>query len=105
MYFKRVTLFGVHTMPIDIAHEEIITPAQAARYFPQRPHRSAIYRWMRDCRPHRRLESILIGGRRFTSLEAIARWVAELNGERPDPVATRGKRIEQAERACDKAGV
>ena len=96
-------------MPIDIATEELITPAQASNRLPGRPHRSAVYRWIHDPRDDRRLESVLIGGRRFTSIEAINRWVARLNGEAADCATSlsesRRRQIEAADRINEEAGV
>ncbi len=59
---------------IDISTETVVSPAEAARRLParragKRPNIATIYRWMQiGCRGIR-LECILIGGTRCTSLD------------------------------------
>ena len=56
--------------------EKLLSPAEASRHAPGRPHVSTIWRWMtRGCRGIR-LESLVCAGRRFTSVEAIERFIA-----------------------------
>lgn len=54
-----------------------------------------------------RLESTIIGGRRYTSREACERFLAQLNGEPEPPPAPpeRTSRAEAAARALDEAGI
>jgi hypothetical protein len=57
------------------------------------------WRWcLRGIKGHR-IENFSLGGRRYTSREAFARWVAATNGE---PAAT-GQTPRQRERAIDAA--
>lgn len=60
---------------IDVENESIITLAEAARSVPGGAvHVSTVHRWrMKGCRGVR-LETILRGGVRFTSREALARF-------------------------------
>ena len=96
---------------VDIQHEEIFSLPQAARSLPGHPHVSTIYRWrLRGIRGVK-LETFLIGGRRFTSREAIERFTERItavaNGE-PSPKRTnrqRGAAISQAERELGRAGI
>lgn len=58
-----------------------------------------VWRWaQRGIRGHV-LESLSIGGRKFTTREAFARWVARTNGE---PVV-KGETPRQRQAAIDKA--
>lgn len=93
-------------MPIDLESERIIPLRDGPKYTPGRPHLSAFYRWMQ--RPENPLETVLVGGRRFTSVEAIARFIRACNpsGATPDPIDVRREReIAAAEARLDKAGV
>ncbi len=67
-------------MSIDATKENVI-PFNAARaHIPgRRPNLSTLHRWRLHGVRGRRLETLLIGGRRFTSVEAIARFL------RPEP--------------------
>lgn len=62
---------------------EVIVPlGKAAELIPGRPHIATLYRWAdRRTNP---LETIKVGGRRFTSREAIARFIARCSGERAE---------------------
>lgn len=67
-------------MTIDITAENLLTLAQAAASLPSQPHVSTCHRWrLRGIRGVK-LETCLIGGRRYTSREAIARFVASVSG-------------------------
>ena len=84
-------------MSINLA-ESLVPPAVAPRHIPGRPHISTVWRWMtRGCRGIT-LESIVCAGRRFTSLEAIERFVAATTAAAAgEPPPTRTPR--QRERA------
>ena len=94
-------------MSIDIESERLVPIRQAPKHIPGRPHLSAVYRWMQ--RSNNPLESILVGGRRWTSVEAIHRFIGNSNPTAatttiPTP-ARREREIEAAERRLDAAGV
>lgn len=85
--------------------EKLVSPTEASRHAPGRPHVSTIWRWMtRGCRGIR-LESLVCAGRRFTSVEAIDRFVAATTAAAdgaPAPIRTPARRerdIAQAEAA------
>ena len=69
---------------IDRNREQLIPITRIAeheRLWPKgrTPHRDTISRWARlGCRGVR-LESVLLGGRRYTSLEAIERFITKLS--------------------------
>jgi hypothetical protein len=67
--------------------EEIITLKQAGRMFPGRTGSgldvSTVWRWVLNGRRGRKLESILIGGQRYTSRQAVLRFLAALNETTP----------------------
>jgi hypothetical protein len=65
-------------MTIDARKEELVPLSQAPAYVPGGPPSAAtIARWARQ--EHPRLETTRVGGRRFTSVEAIHRFVEACN--------------------------
>jgi Protein of unknown function (DUF1580) len=64
---------------ININTEQMLTLGKATAEVPGHPHVSTLIRWaMRGARGIK-LESIKVGGRRYTSVEAINRFLARLN--------------------------
>lgn len=68
---------------IDLEAEQVLSFKQAAELVPwpdgRKPSHETIRRWAsRGVRGHK-LESVLIGGRRVTTLEAIQRFLASLS--------------------------
>jgi len=92
---------------IDLEAERLVPIKAAAKHIPGRPHLSAIYRWMQ--RTEKPLETVKVGGKRFTSIEAIHRFVEQsgpADREQPRSIsARRAAEIEAAERRLDAAGV
>ena len=97
-------------MSIDPHSEDLVTLAEARKLFPNRPHISTIWRWIqRGTRGHR-LDTCYVGGRRYTSHEAIANFLSALNGNNggatpADPSARRQRQIDQAEAELAAAGM
>lgn len=93
-------------MAICIASEDLVTLPQAGRYVPGGPSASTIWRWhLRGIRGHR-LEATLIGGRRYTSRQAIERFLRAINGaSAAAPSAARLRAISAAEAELDAAGI
>ena len=74
---------------ISIANEKLLTLPDAARVPPPgrgntRTHPSTIYRWISRGIRGVRLESICIGGRTYTSAEALQRWADALSSRPAD---------------------
>ena len=88
--------------------EKRVTFSQATRYVPGEPHVSQIYRWALRGLRGVKLEWIQVGGKRFTSVEAIERFIAGLTraagGEVATPQPRRQRQIEQEGRALAAAG-
>ncbi len=81
---------------IDIHREHLVTFSQAAKRLPSHPHVSTFHRWrLVGVRGHK-LETCLIGGRRYTSWESLERFAAATtaaaNGELP-PMRTPRQRL------------
>jgi len=96
---------------IDLSTETIFPVSEAPEHIPGRPSKASVWRWVLTGVGGIKLESILIGGKRFTSAESIQRFcdrrTAAADGDTP-PVRTSRQReqaIQHAERACEQAGI
>jgi hypothetical protein len=69
---------------VDLMREETIDLAAAARELPGKPHPATIWRWYRHGLRGQRLETVVVGGRRFTSREALARFVEAITRARTE---------------------
>ena len=100
-------------MAIDLSAEQPLTFNEAAEFLPagSRPNYSTWWRWSRrGCRGVT-LETILIGGRRYTTAESVQRFcervTAAANGE-PVPVRTSRQKaaaVRRAEAELSAAGI
>ena len=96
---------------IDIESEQLLSLSEATKHVPGRPHISTLWRWA--TKPNRYgviLETVVSGGKRLTSREAIKRCVeattAAANGTTVKPSTTKQRdRIANAERELDHFGV
>ena len=96
---------------IDIDLETVIPLTEATKHYPGHPHVSTL--WRQCTRANRygiTLETIVCGGKRMTSLEAIKRYfaanTAAANGTTVKPSTTKQRdRIANAERELDHFGV
>jgi len=104
---------------IDIQTEQVVTPARATHFCPERrrgvrPNIATIYRWMVQGVRGIKLESIVVGATRCTSIEALQRFFDALTAAAdaehsaaiiPPPVSkSRQKEIAAAERRLAAAG-
>lgn len=96
---------------IDLTNERLLTIKQAAKHVPSNPSVSTLWRWVTKGVRGVVLESVLIGGTRLTSEEAIDRFYCDIaaasDGE-PAPTRTprqRAKAIEAADRELAEAGI
>lgn len=94
-------------MAIDVTSEEILAFSKAARTPPLHVHVSCLHRWRHGVRGVK-LETCLIGGRRYTSRQAIERFIAATTAtadHQPAPARTPRRRerdIAAAEREIGK---
>jgi hypothetical protein len=92
---------------IDVSKEQIRTLSQVTRIVPGNPHVATLHRWRLRGVKGVKLETVLVGGRRFTSVEALARFTERLNGGRGSQRITPARRqreIKQAEDELAKSG-
>ncbi len=98
-------------MSIDFDSENIITLAEACRRVPPDGVSTAtMARWIQRGVRGARLETIVIGGRRLTSIESLSRFFAAQNADDAPaaPVITPAQRLRQSESArteLEKMGV
>ena len=86
----------------DVHGESLVPINDASEITPGRPHLATVYRWFtKGVRGGIKLETVLVGGRRFTSREAIQRFCDRLSGDRGDAVHVRTPK--QRQRAAAKA--
>lgn len=98
---------------IDVSTERPITFNQAAKLLPdgRRPNFSTWWRWSVHGLRGVKLETVLCGGRRCTTVEAVARFFERVTAAgtvEPSPSRTssqREKEISAADRACIQEGV
>lgn len=66
-------------MRIEIQKEHAIPLAEVPKYVPKRKgrkvHYSTVYRWVTKGARGRILESVMVGGIRYTTVEAVARFL------------------------------
>lgn len=99
-------------MSIDIQSERMVPFTEAPSHIPGRPHLATVHRWRLRGARGVRLESVLVGGKRFTSQEAIQRFIdattrAADGGPslRPESDSARQRRLDRVEAECQAAGL
>lgn len=91
--------------------EQLLSATQAAHESQGRPHVSTIWRWINRGIRGVKLETVMVGGRRFTSREALERFhqrITATSAGEPLPVRTtrqRARDIDQARRELADAGI
>lgn len=88
---------------IDVDNEKLISFAQATKILPGRPNITTVWRWRNRGVKGVRLETILSGGRRFTSVEAIRRFQAAVTAAADGVADAKGTTPRQRQRAIEKA--
>ncbi len=97
-------------MLIDVSRERPISFNAAAKFLPEgtRPHLSTWWRWWRFGLRGIRLETVVIGGRRYTTAAAVQRFAAALTrasvGAADAPQSERTTDTE-TEQGLDAAGI
>ena len=96
---------------IDASSEQLLSLTQAAASLPNRPHVCTLHRWRLSGVAGILLETVRIGGRRFTSREALDRFhksvTAAADGEAPSRRTPRQRQraVERAEADLARAGI
>ena len=93
---------------IDLRTERLITLTEAAKILPRKPCVATLWRWRNAGVRGRRLESVVVGGRIYTSAEALQRFALASGSPAPAPRDTthaREKRQRAVERELQAAGL
>jgi hypothetical protein len=94
---------------IDLQTEELRTFQEVAHLLPGSPHVSTLYRWASRGVKGVRLETVVVGGRRYTSAEALRRFAQRLTVDPSSRVpASAGASLpkeKQVERVLDALGL
>lgn len=88
---------------IDTATENIIPIPEVPAHVPSRPHIATVWRWMQRGVRGVKLETILIGGKRFTSAEAIQRFIEDSTAAADGRPVPKAKRTRDRQRAIERA--
>jgi len=82
---------------IDIQTEKLITFNEAAKFLPdgRRPSAATWWRWAQKGIRGHRLETVMAGGRRMTSAEAVVRFFSALSGDSAPVVLKSPRRKER----------
>ena len=87
---------------IDIGIENLLPIRAAHKHIPGRPNLATIYRWFQRGARGIKLDTVVVGHKRFTSVEAISRFIAATtklaNGEQ-DNMRTPMQRTKAAAKA------
>ena len=96
---------------INLETETLLAPKQVCRLVPGRSGKgvslATCWRWMLKGHRGVKLESLLVGGVRYTSVEAFKRFLAQLNGGAKDHCerqADRAHATRRVEHALDAEG-
>jgi hypothetical protein len=94
---------------IDINCEKLLHLVEVPKSIPGRPHISTVIRWWRHGVKGVRLETVVVGGRRYTSFEAVQRFISRLNNPSDEsnvPLPKqRQKEIARADQRMDAEGL
>ena len=93
---------------IDLATEQLLPLAEARAFLPDRPSVCTLWRWRNKGARGRRLESVVLGGKVYTSVEALARFAHQQGGDGTSAIRTpaaREREIAKAERELREAGI
>ncbi len=98
---------------IDIQNETVIPISESPKHFPGRPNISSIYRWFGKGVRGAKLETFVAGAKRFTSTEAIGRFIeattANSTGASPPTARPTSRQreaaIKRAETQLAEAGI
>lgn len=93
---------------IDVTTESLLTLSEAASILPGRPSVATLWRWRVRGARGRRLESVVLGGKVYTSREALQRFAYQQGGSNQPSIRTpaaRERAIARAEKELADAGI
>ncbi len=81
--------------------EKMLSLKDATKYIPTRPHIATVWRWATRGTRGVKLETILVGSQRFTTKEAIGRFLDRLNGSPVCVAQERASELAEVDRELD----
>lgn len=93
----------MHT--IDTENENLLTITQAAKHCPGRPSVATVWRWVLNGLRGIKLDSVKVDGRRYTSSEAIDRFISATTAHadgKPIPQRTPKRRKRETRKALEE---
>ena len=93
---------------IDVTTEQLLTLPQAAATLPGNPSVATMWRWRVKGARGRRLESVVLGGKVYTSREALQRFAHQQGGNDAPSIRSPRRRerdIAAAEKELTDAGI
>lgn len=96
---------------IDLEREKPISLTQATKKVASRPNLSTVWRWAMKGSNGIKLETVTIGGRRFTSEEALKRFIHKTTAKANGPAepsrtdAQKRRAIREAMKELEEAGI
>ncbi|MDP1561171.1 MAG: DUF1580 domain-containing protein [Pirellulaceae bacterium] len=73
----------------------------APKFLPTRPHFATVFRWATKGVRGVTLETLIVGGQRFTTERAIQQFLAALNGRPVESRSDRAKQLSETEKELD----
>jgi hypothetical protein len=95
---------------IDHEKEHLLSMTEAAKQLPGRPNVATLWRWRTSGCRGIKLETVLSGGRRYTSVEALRRFLKRVTDaadgaiDRPRTSRQRAADISRAEKELSESG-
>jgi Protein of unknown function (DUF1580) len=84
--------------------EDLLRLADAAKIIPSHPHTSTLWRWCLKGVKGVRLQTLVVGGRRYTTMTYLTEFIAHLSASRTtEPIAESSQRTTQKEVAARRA--
>ena len=92
---------------IDHLTETLVNFQHAGQHIPGNPALCTLHRWRLSGVRKTKLETLLVGGIRYTSVEAIARFIANQNASESPAITAKQRRTqaEAANRLLQEAGI
>lgn len=100
--FFETSEVGMRSSSIDPLNPNLLGLDDLSKICPGRPHRITVLRWMLGGKGGHVLESIKVKGIRYSTREALSRFLTATGEEKPKP---NGKRARRAKRKLAKAGI
>jgi hypothetical protein len=93
---------------IDLTAERLLTLSEAAALLPGHPSIATLWRWRTKGIRGRRLETVIVGSRPYTTVEALQRFADQRGGADFQPIRSpkqRDRAIAAAEHELRQAGI